>query len=105
MEGELLTRREGIRRGRQLRIFFNTEEVECYEGETVAAALLASGRQVLRRTARRGDPRGVFCGMGVCFDCLVQIDGRSNRQACLTTVADGMQVETQLADGSGGFQR
>ena len=104
MEDALLNRREDIQRGRQMRFFFNTEEVECYEGETVAAALLASGHQVLRRTARRGEPRGVFCGMGVCFDCLVQIDGRSNRQACLTTVKDGMQVETQV-DGSWGSQR
>ncbi len=63
-------------------------------GDTVAVALLASGVDVFRTTARHGVARGPHCGMGVCFDCLVTIDGVPNRQACLEPVADGMSIET-----------
>lgn len=85
---------------RRVRFFFNDREIEAYEGETVAAALLAAGQGVLRRTSRRGEPRGLFCGMGVCFDCLMLIDNRPNQQACLTPVAEGMRVEIQVGNGS-----
>lgn len=64
-------------------------------GDTVAAAIFASGRHACRTTPVSGAPRGPFCMMGVCFDCLVVIDGVENRQACLVTVAAGMRVETQ----------
>jgi len=63
-------------------------------GETLSAALLLSGFAGLRRTARLDRERGPFCGMGVCFDCLVTIDGMANRQACLVQVRDGMVVQT-----------
>lgn len=89
-------------RGRTICFTFNGREMEAYDGETVAAALLASGCRSLRRTSRRGEPRGLFCGMGVCFDCLMQIDGRPNVQACVTPVRDGMRVETQQGKGSWG---
>lgn len=49
---------------------------------------------VLRHTDRRGEPRGLFCGMGVCFDCLVTVDGRPGIRACITPTAAGMRVET-----------
>ena len=62
--------------------------------DSVAAALLAAGTATLRRTPASGAPRGLYCGMGVCFDCLVTIDGMPNQQACLTPVRDGMTVET-----------
>ena len=63
-------------------------------GDTVAAALLASGRLAFRATTVTGVPRGPFCLMGVCFDCMVTIDGRPNQQACVLAVAPGMRVET-----------
>ncbi|MGL4240717.1 MAG: (2Fe-2S)-binding protein [Beijerinckiaceae bacterium] len=63
-------------------------------GESVAAALLAAGVIAFRRTAKGDAPRGPYCGMGVCFDCLVTIDTVPNRQACLVSVTDGMAVET-----------
>jgi len=59
---------------------------------TVAAALLASGRDACRLSAVSGAPRGPFCMMGVCFDCLVEIDGVPNVQGCMTLVREGMQV-------------
>ena len=63
-------------------------------GETVAAALAAADIVAVRR-ARSGAPRGPFCGMGVCFDCLVTVDGRPNQRACLTKVAENMEVRSE----------
>ncbi len=63
--------------------------------DTVAAALLAAGIVACRTTAVSGAPRAAYCQMGVCFDCLVTIDGVGNRQACLERVRDGMTVEIQ----------
>jgi predicted molibdopterin-dependent oxidoreductase YjgC len=64
-------------------------------GDTVAAALLASGVDHCRATGVSGAPRAPYCMMGVCFDCLVTIDGVGNRQACVVCVRDGMRVELQ----------
>ncbi len=64
-------------------------------GDTVAAAMLAAGRVSCRTTPVSGAPRGPFCLMGTCFECLVTIDGVGNRQACQVTVRAGMRVETQ----------
>ena len=65
-----------------------------YEGETVAALLLAEGHPATR-TTRGGEPRGVYCGMGVCFDCLVVVDGVPNTRACVTWVREGMAIGRQ----------
>ncbi len=65
-----------------------------HAGDTVAAALLASGRVTFRTTPVTGARRGPFCLMGSCFDCLVTIDGVADRQACLIPVAAGMRIET-----------
>ena len=64
-------------------------------GDSVAAALLAAGIDACRTTPVSGAARAPYCMMGVCFDCLVTIDGQGSRQACLTPVRDGMAVETQ----------
>ena len=64
-------------------------------GDSVAAALLANGVLACRNTPVSGAPRAPFCLMGVCFECLVIIDGVGSRQACLTPVREGMRVETQ----------
>jgi predicted molibdopterin-dependent oxidoreductase YjgC len=64
-------------------------------GDTVAAALLANGVEVCRTTPVSGAPRAPYCMMGVCFECLVTIDGVGSRQGCLVAVEEGMQVETQ----------
>ncbi len=64
-------------------------------GDTVAAALLAAGIDHCRTTPVSGAPRAPYCLMGVCFECLVTIDGVGSRQGCLVPVRDGMKVETQ----------
>jgi sarcosine oxidase subunit alpha len=65
-------------------------------GDTVAAAMLAAGVGHCRTTPVTGAPRAPYCLMGVCFDCLVTIDGVGSRQGCLVPVREGMTVETQL---------
>jgi len=78
-----------------LTIFIDGTATPARHGDTVAAAMLGSGHVACRTTAVSGTPRGPYCLMGVCFDCLVKIDGDANRQACMTTVRDGMRIETQ----------
>ncbi len=89
----------GIQRGGAVDIEIDGEALRAYEGETIAAALLAAGRQSFRRTARRGEPRGVYCGMGVCFDCVMTVNGIPNVRTCQTRVSAGMIVRTQMGDG------
>lgn len=69
--------------------------VTVHAGDTVAVALLAAGCRQSRTTPISGAPRAPYCLMGVCFECLVEIDGIANRQACMTLAADGMVVEPQ----------
>jgi len=69
------------------------EPVDARAGETVAAAMLAAGRRTIRRTARRDEPRGLYCVMGVCWECAVLIDGRIVR-ACVVPAVPGLAVET-----------
>jgi predicted molibdopterin-dependent oxidoreductase YjgC len=64
-------------------------------GDSVAATLFAAGINACRTTPVSGSERGPFCMMGVCFDCLVTIDGRPNQQGCLVPVRDGMRIERQ----------
>jgi predicted molibdopterin-dependent oxidoreductase YjgC len=72
---------------------FEDREITADEGQTVAAALVRSDIDSWRVTRGAGRPRGLFCGIGVCFDCLVRIDGEDGQRACLVEVAEGMQVD------------
>lgn len=74
---------------------FEGEQVEALVGETVAAALAAAGIRHLRDSTVSGEPRGIFCMMGACFDCLVEVGGMPNRQACMTEVREGLVVNRQ----------
>jgi predicted molibdopterin-dependent oxidoreductase YjgC len=81
--------------GERISITLDGVAVETRVGDSVAAALLGAGRTQCRTTPVSGAPRGPYCMMGVCFDCLVTIDGVPNQQACQVAVAAGMRVETQ----------
>jgi predicted molibdopterin-dependent oxidoreductase YjgC len=83
-----------IERGQAITITVDGHPVPAYAGETIAGALLASGRRAWRHT-RHGQPRGLFCGIGLCYDCLVTVNGTPNVRACQTPVAAGMVVDTQ----------
>lgn len=71
---------------------FEGRVLSAMPGDSVAAALLAEGVVDFRSTTVSGAARGPFCMMGACFDCLVEIDGVPNRQACMVAVAEGMKV-------------
>ena len=77
-----------------VRIEVDGEPVDAFEGETIAAALLASGKRVLN-TTKSGSPRGIYCGMGLCQGCLTTVDGAPNVQTCQTLVKAGLKVQTQ----------
>ena len=81
--------------GASVAITVDGKAVNARAGDTVAAALLANGIDHCRTPPVSGAPRAPYCLMGVCFDCLVTIDGVGSRQACLVPVHDGMKVETQ----------
>lgn len=89
----------GIQRGQQIRITVDGESIVAYEGETVAAALIAIDRRILRYTTKRNEPRSLYCGIGVCQECRMIIDGVSNTRACMTPVRAGMIVKTQHGIG------
>ena len=89
----------GVRRGEGFSFRFDDREIQAYHGETVGAALTAAGITAFRVTRRQGRPRGLFCGIGICFDCLVEIDGRANQRACLAPARPGAVVKTQQGTG------
>jgi D-hydroxyproline dehydrogenase subunit gamma len=64
-------------------------------GQSIAAALLAAGRPALRRSPR-GAPRGLYCGIGICQECRVEVEGRGTVRACLTPAEPGMRVRLDL---------
>lgn len=74
------------------RMTFRGTGVPAEPGQSVAAALVAAGITEWRTTRRQGLPRGLFCGIGVCFDCLITIDGARAERACLVPAADGMRL-------------
>jgi predicted molibdopterin-dependent oxidoreductase YjgC len=78
-----------------VRIFIDDRETEAQAGDAVATARMLSGVSAVRTTLLSGAPRAPYCMMGVCFECLVTIDGVENRQACMVEVAEGMAIRTQ----------
>lgn len=82
-------------RGPRCVIHVDRREVAAHEGESVAAAVLASGARAFRLTDRDGAPRAYFCGMGVCHECLMVVDGVPSVRTCMEPVRPGMRIETQ----------
>jgi predicted molibdopterin-dependent oxidoreductase YjgC len=78
-----------------VRLTVDGRPIEARAGDSIAAAMLAAGFEHCRTTPVSGAPRGPYCMMGVCFECLVTVDGVGNRQGCMIAAADGMAVETQ----------
>ncbi len=75
--------------------------IEARAGEMIAAALTASGKSSFRKTIKRKEPRGVYCGIGRCTDCVMKVNGIPNIRTCVTPVENGMVIETQ--DGLGAW--
>jgi predicted molibdopterin-dependent oxidoreductase YjgC len=85
--------------GRLVSVTVDGKEIQAVEGEPIAAALLAQGIRVFRKTPRFGEPRGVFCGIGRCTDCIMTVDGTPNVRTCVTPVKAGMVITSNLQDG------
>ena len=77
---------------------FDGREIRAHSGQSVAAALLAAGERDLRRD-EFGESKGLFCGIGHCWECRCEIDGVANVRACMTTVISGMVVHRQVGVG------
>ncbi len=85
---------EGVNRNRKTTIEVDGREIEAWCGETLLAAMIASGIKTLRKSNVIKEPRGGLCGMGVCYDCLVTLNEVPNVKACMTIVEEGMVVKT-----------
>ena len=82
-------------RGKAIHLTVDGHAVEAYAGETVATVLLTSGHLIFHHYEESHSPPSLFCGMGVCYNCLVTIDGVPNLRACITQVTPGMVIETR----------
>ena len=82
--------------GQRVSVTIDGKPVTVRVGDSVAAAMLSCGLRYCRTTTISGQKRAPYCMMGVCFECLVTIDGVNNRQGCLIEVSEGMRIETQI---------
>ncbi len=78
-----------------LTIYFEGRALPARDGDSIAAALLANNIVVTRTTTLSAAPRGPYCMMGACFECLAKVDGRAGSQTCLIPVREGMRIERQ----------
>lgn len=83
----------------EVRFTFEGEQMRAEDGQTIAAALMAEGIASWRTTRFSGSPRGILCGIGVCYDCLLTLNSEPNVRACVTQVQPGDDVRRQ--DGVG----
>jgi predicted molibdopterin-dependent oxidoreductase YjgC len=86
---------EGVDRGQKFEIEVDGEKMTAYEGETIASVLHADGRLTMNYTPKRKAPRGMYCGIGLCYNCIMVIDGVPSTRACQTLATPGCKVKTQ----------
>lgn len=84
-----------IHKGRLVTFTYNGDSVQGYEGEPIAVALKAAGVSVHRYTKKQHEPRGIFCAIGRCTDCVMVVNGQPNIRTCVTPLREGMEVRTQ----------
>jgi len=92
-------RRPAAAPGEEFQLSVDGTPVPALPGQTIAAALVAAGRAGWRVTRGGGEPRGLFCGIGVCFDCLVTVNGARSVRACLAAAEPGDVVLTEHGTG------
>ncbi len=86
---------DNFEKGRVVQFQFDGQSMEGFEGEPIAVALRANGVMIHRYTSRLGHPRGVFCAIGRCTDCVMIVDGQLNVRTCVTPLQEGIKIETQ----------
>jgi len=88
-------------KGKKVRFTFDGRKMEGFEGEPIAIALKSNGVMVHRYTIKRNEPRGVFCAIGRCTDCIMVVDGIPNVRTCVEPLREGMVIQTQVGKGPG----
>ena len=83
-----------VKRGTKMELTVDGRAVPAFEGETVLAALQAAGIKKLRHSRKASEARGALCGMGICYECRVTINGVPDQRACMTPVQEGMVIAT-----------
>lgn len=91
-----------FKKGRVVCFTFDGKTLEGCEGEPIAMALKNSGVMVHRYTKKKHMPRGIFCAIGRCTDCVMIVDGKPNIRTCITPLKEGMKIETQYGVGRKG---
>lgn len=92
-------------KGRKVTFTCDGKPLEGYEGEPIAAALKDAGIMVHRYTKKEHTPRGIFCAIGRCTDCVMIVDGKPNIRTCVTPLKEGMSVQTQYGVGAEPFDK
>lgn len=82
-------------KGRRVTFTYDGKELFGFEGEPIASALKASGVMIHRYTKRNHEPRGIFCAIGRCTDCVMVVNGEPNIRTCVTPLEEGMKIQTQ----------
>jgi len=88
-----------VKPAKRITIYFDGKPIPAYEGEPVAASLAAAGIKVFRYTSKDKEPRGIFCAIGQCTDCVMTVDKIPNVRTCITPVKEGMRIKTQKGLG------
>lgn len=91
-------------KGKLVSFTYDGQKFQGYEGEPIAAALKAAGIMIHRYTKKEHKPRGIFCAIGRCTDCVMVVDGVPNVRTCVTPLQEGMKVQTQYGVSAEPFQ-
>lgn len=82
-------------KGREVEFIFDGKKMKGFENEPIAVALKSNGVMIHRYTKKEHKPRGLFCAIGRCTDCVMVVDGKPNIRTCVTPLKEGMVVRTQ----------
>ncbi len=92
-----------FKKGEKVPFTYDGKELYGYEGEPIAAALKAAGFMIHRYTQKQHKPRGIFCAIGRCTDCVMVVDGQPNVRTCVTPLKKGMHIQTQYGVSTKSF--
>jgi predicted molibdopterin-dependent oxidoreductase YjgC len=84
-----------LKKTKEITLVVDGKKIKACEGEMISAALMASGIHTFRYTSKKKEPRGVFCAIGRCTDCVMEVNGQPNVRTCVTQVEDNMIINTQ----------
>ncbi|MBS3819699.1 (2Fe-2S)-binding protein [bacterium] len=89
-----MKRLKQVKRGEPFNIQVDNEFLTAYHGETLATVLLSAGKKIMRKSLKNKNPRGYYCGMGICNECLVKLEDETRVRACQTLAEPSMKIKT-----------